>query len=288
MNGRTQLFLGCVLTLLVGGCDEAPSADKPKPDPTPLAEAFDPETTGTIIGRVVWQGELPRVAPYRAPINPCGIAAIGPLVERPNPNAPVIDKDRRGIAGAVVRLRGVDPKRSRPWDLPPVRVEMRDYDYRVCQGESQSRTGFVRRGTAVEFVSRQAVFHSLRARGDAFFTLAFPDAEQPRERVLERPGIVELSSAAGYFWARGYLFVDEHPYQARTDAEGRFTLSQVPPGEYELVCWLPNWGEKDRELDADSWQVSRLTFHATIEEKRKVSVTPRATTNAGFTLSAPR
>ena len=288
MNGRTPLLLGWVLTIMAGGCDDAPPPNTPTPEPTPLAEAFDPATAGTIAGRVVWEGDVPVVPPFRAPNCPCGEAALGPKYERLNPNAPVIDATGRGIAGAVVYLRGVDPKRSRPWDWSAARVEIREYDYRIRQGDNETRTGFVRRGEAVEFVSRQSVFHSVRARGDAFFTLAVPDAEKPYERVFERPGVVELSSATGYFWARAYLFIVEHPYYARTNADGRFTLPQVPPGDYELVCWLPNWHEQVRELDGDSWQIARLTFRPAVEETRKVSVVAGKATEAGFTLSAAK
>ena len=288
MNGRTQLLLGCVLLIAAGGCDDAPPPHTSTPGPTPLAEAFDPATTGTITGRVVWEGDVPLVPSFRAPVHPSGEAALMSRHDWPNPNAPVIDATGRGVVGAVVFLRGVDPQRSRPWDFAAARVEIRDYDYRVRQGGDESRIGFVQRGSAVEFVSRQSVFHAVRARGDAFFTLALPDAEQSHERVFDRPGVVELSSAAGYFWARLYLFVAETPYYARTNADGRFTLPQVPPGEYELVCWLPNWHEQARELDGDSFQITRLRFQPAVEEVRKVSVVSGKVTQTGFTLSAAK
>ena len=283
MNGRTRLIIGCLLAALTGGCDDA--APPAPPNPTPLAESFDSDSAGTVSGRVVWEGDLPRVPRFRAPINPCGDAGMGQKFERSNPFAPVIAAGNRGVVGAVVFLRGVDPRQSRPWDLPPVVVEMCDFNYRVRQGTAVTRAGFVRRGAAVEFVSRQAVFHSLRARGDAFFTLAFLDPGQTQQRVFDRDGVVELSSAAGYFWARAHLFVTEHPYFALTDATGRFTLPRVPPGEYELVCWLPDWHEKERELDADSWQISRLTFRDPVEVTRRVRVLPCQSTEADFTLS---
>jgi hypothetical protein len=287
VNGRTQLILGCLLTIFTAGCDDALPPTVPTSQPPPLGESFDPATAGTIRGEACWSGVGPHVPRFRAPVNPNGEAAFGRRQDWSNPNAPVIDKEGR-LSGAVVFLRQIDPKRSRPWDLPPVRVEMREYDYRVRQEDAESRTGFVRRGATVEFVSRQPVFHSLRARGDAFFTLAFPDADQVRSRVLDRPGVVELSSAAGYFWARAYLFVAEHPYYTRTDDAGRFTLPQVPPGEYELVCWLPDWHEKDHELDADSWQVSRLTFRPPVEVTQKIVVIPGTTAEMRINMPAER
>jgi hypothetical protein len=288
VNGRTRLILAGLLATLIAGCDDAAPCDAPKSQPLALAEEFDPAACGDITGCAVWEGDAPNVVPFRAPVSPFGEAANGPKRDWPNPNAPAVDPKNRRVAGAVVFLRSVDPARSRPWDLPPVRVEIRDYDYRVRQGVVESRTGFVRREDPVEIVSHQAVFHSVRARGAAFFTLAFADPEQPRERVFDRPGVVELSSAAGYFWARAHLFVAEHPYYTRTDAAGRFVLPQVPAGDYELVCWLPDWRVKDRELDSESWQVTRLTFGPPVETTQAARVLARQTTMTEITIPTTR
>src|SRR5262249_44220267 len=131
-------------------------------------------------------------------------------------NAPTIDPSNRGVANAVVFLRGVDPVRSRPWDLPPVQVAISDFAFKLHQGEWHNRIGFVRRGEAIEMTSYDPILHMLHADGAAFFTLAFPDAKKPLSRRLTKPGIVELSSASTWYWMRAYLFVDDHPYYACT------------------------------------------------------------------------
>jgi hypothetical protein len=271
----------------VAGCDpDVPPAD---PGPGPLADAasrFDPADAGTLSGRVTWSGEVPRVPPFVAPVSPLAEQAGGPKREWPHPHAPAVDPAGRGVSGAVVFLRDVDPARARPWDLPPVRVELRDYQIHVLQGDTDTRTGFVRRGDAVEMASRQEVFHALRARGAAFFTLMFPDGGEVRSRRLTRPGVVELDSAPGYFWMRAYLFVTDHPYFARTDGTGRFTLPRVPSGRYEVVCWLPDWHEASHELDAETCLVCRLWFRPPVTKTRAVEVTPGRAAGANFTLTA--
>lgn len=253
-----------------------------------IGHDFDATTAGEIRGRVTWQGALPKVPSYRAPVSP-GNEHIGQSFHLwPNPHAPRIDPATKGVAGAVIFLRGIDPQRSRPWDHPPVRIELRDYQIHVCQGERDDRSGFVRRGDAITMVSRQSLFHSLHVRGAAFFARAFPDAEQPCRQRLERTGIVELTSGCGYFWMYGQLFVDDHPYYTHTDAEGRFTLPQVPPGRYQLVCWLPDWREAARELDAETAHICRLTFRPPLEVVQPVQLTSRQTQSVAFELDAKR
>ena len=237
-------------------------------------------------GQVAWDGELPVAPPFKIrTLSPVDEYKIIKMV-RENPNAPVVDARTRTVGSAVVFLRGVDPRRARPWDLPPVLVEQRESTFLIHQGENASRHGFVRRGDPVTMVSADAWFHALHAGGAAYFTLAFPDPQQPLSRLFDRSGIVELTSAAGYYWMHGYLFVDDHPYYALTDAEGRFVLPQVPAGYYEIVCWLPGWREARHERESESGMINRWIFEPPIEVKKRVTVRPGQAALASFVLSA--
>jgi hypothetical protein len=225
------------------------------------------------------------VAPYRVRTNQFPNNPPLPAVFEANPNAPAVQPRSRGVVGAVVYLKGVDPERARPWDWAPVTVEQRGRQFHVLQGKSATRIGFVRRGDAVTMVSRDPVFHALHAGGAAFFTLAFPDAGRSSVRRLNDKGLVELTSAAGYYWMRAYLFVDDHPYYARTDARGRFTLRGVPPGRYRLVCWLPDWRERRHERDPESGLVTRLYFRPPRTKTKPVTVPPKGTVEGHFHFS---
>jgi hypothetical protein len=284
--------VGCLVFLGVSalpGCDDdAAPPETPAEAAVEIGGAFDAATAGEVRGQVTWQGAIPQVPTYRAPVSPGNEHAGEPRRFWPNPNTPRIDPIHKGVAGAVVFLRGVDPQRARPWDHPPVRVELRDYQIHVCQGGHDDNTGFVRRGDALAMVSQQRLFHSLHVRGAAFFARAFADVDRPCSQRLDRAGIVELSSGCGYFWMRGWLFVVDHPYYTHTDTQGRFTLPQVPPGRYELVCWLPDWHEADRELDAETALICRLTFRPPVEVVQPVQLTPRQTQTVELRLDVNR
>jgi hypothetical protein len=279
----------CILLgIVASGCDRGPSTAAP---PSTAAEAcpagahFDPQSSGTISGRVTWVGDVPEVPPYRVlPIQSLSSELNRPA-QRANPNAPAIDAEARGVGSAVVFLRGIEPQRGRPWDLPPVEVELKDLRIQVLQGGRSGPYGFVRRGAEVRMVSRQPLLHALHADGAAFFTLPFPEPNQPLSRQLGTPGVVELSSGVYYYWMRAYLFVSEHPYYCGTDMAGQFALASVPVGEYELVCWTPSWIEESRHRDTESFQPVRLYYRQPVEKVAKVQVKAGQKTAASFELS---
>jgi hypothetical protein len=262
-TGLLRLSLVALLLPALAGCDEIAPPETPEPKPVEMSAKFDPANTGTISGRVTWEGALPNFAPITAQVPvPGGTTESRSL---PNPNAPRIDPQTRGVAGAVVYLEQIEPRQGRPWDHPAVRVEMHANDIRILQGSTPRDVGFVRQGDEFEMMSREAVPQSLCVRGSAFFTLSFPDVDRPLRRRLGKCGLVELSSGMGRFWQQGYLFVCPHPYFTWTDDDGRFTLTQVPAGDLRVVCWLPNCQVARTERDPNTIGILRLVYEKPLE-----------------------
>ncbi len=282
--------LGPLALALLAGCGASGSppgtATVPAASPSPVATSsrFDPATAGSVHGQVLWHGDIPKVPLITAAL-PDGAGNYRPA-EMPNPFAPVVEPRSRGLAGAVVFLKGVDPALGKPWDLPPVRVEQRDFRIRILQGDEPRAVGFVHRGDEVEMVSADPAHHMLRARGAAYFTLPFPDPDKPLRRRFDTPGLVELTSGAGYFWAAADLFVDDHPYYALTDREGRFTLRDVPPGKYELVCWVRDWHVTGRDRDPETGLVFRQQYAAPVEKRAAVELPAKGTVERSFALGS--
>jgi hypothetical protein len=188
------------------------------------------------------------------------------------------------VTSAVVYLRGVDPRRSRPWDLPEARVELRDHRYHVLQGGTASTVGFVRTGEMVQIVSQQPVLHLVQGRGTAFFSLPLNDQGDERSRRLDTPGVVELSSGCGYFWARAWLHVVNHPYITRVDARDGFQIERIPAGEYDIVVWHPDWRVAREERNTDNFRVQQVRFRPALEQGQRVRIEPGRTVQVDLEL----
>jgi hypothetical protein len=277
------------ISLAFCGCGNPPQAAKESTqNPVPKsADTFEGSATGGLKGVVHWEGKIPIVDQFHTRPN----ILAGPVLQqkqvRANPNQPRIDPATGALAGAVVYLEGVDPLRAKPWNHGPITVEQRDYQFHIMQDQKSANIGFVHVGDDISLVSRDPRLHMLHASGVAFFSLAFPDPDMPLERRLNEKGLVELTSGCGYYWMRAYLFVSDHPYWARSDEQGAFQLDEVAPGDYQVVCWLPNWKEARHEREPESGNVFRLFFQPPIQISKPVHVQRGLSQQVDFAIAAP-
>ncbi len=245
----------------------------------PSPNRFDPATSGAVRGRVVWVGERPTVPVIPAAI-PDGTGFR--LGSKPNPFAPAITDGV--LAGVVVSLVGDGLGATKPWPFPLVTVEQADHELRVKQGDSTAAAGIARVGDAVTVVSRDPGPATVRLRGAAFVTLPFPGPDKPTTRTFDKPGVVEVSSGTMLTWAACDLIVSDHPYHSVTGADGRFELTGVPPGEYQLTCRVRDWREVGRDRDPETGLIARRRFAPPVELSATVRVPERGAVEHTFTI----
>ena len=68
------------------------------------------------------------------------------------------------------------------------------------------------------------------------FNLALPNEGQRIPVELKRAGTVRVSHCDAQAGWRAGLYVVDNPYYAVTGADGKFTIKDVPPGDYKLVA----------------------------------------------------
>lgn len=239
--------------------------------------------TGDLTGTVTWAGPPADAPAFRASRPRDGRMA---WVEAANPHLPRVDPATGGVADAVVEITGVPRESHQPWPHGPLEVVAAGRQLRVHQDNVESGWGFARPGDVLKAVSRQPELEGVRARGAAFFTLMLPGDGATGERVLREAGDVAISSGAANFWASATVLVRDHPYLARTDAQGRFRIAGVPPGEYRAVVRLADWRVASRETDPELGWVVRQTYRPPITRELTVTVRPGEPAALAVTLGA--
>lgn len=99
----------------------------------------------------------------------------------------------------------------------------------------------VRTGTPLRFPNRDPHDHHLKSFSAAnpFELRVYNRREEPAPVAFDTPGEVALVCHL-HDWMRGYVFVVDTPYAAKTDKAGNALITDLPPGKYEVRAWAPN------------------------------------------------
>ena len=93
-------------------------------------------------------------------------------------------------------------------------------------------------GTPVTFPNRDSVRHQVYSFSPAKrFELPLYTGV-PQAVVFDKPGVVVLGCNI-HDWMVGYVYVSESPYFAKTNADGKAVLADLPPRSYVVRVWHP-------------------------------------------------
>jgi len=235
------------------------------------------EDGGTIKGTVKWQGTLPHLAMLDLNKDP---QVCDPLGQKHRDLERLLVSPNHGVANTVVYLRNVT--RGKAMDLPPAR---RSLNQKSCRYEPHMLLVPVDGILTVK--SSDPLLHTVHMQGSADYNLPFTAEGQQITRTMNRDGVVSLRCNAGHVWMNGEMIVAKHPYYAVTDQDGNFELTNVPPGDYEIVAWHEGWrvvGESALYDLATQAKVKRPVFSDPIMWSKPVKVAPREAVDVDFTL----
>jgi plastocyanin len=141
--------------------------------------------------------------------------------------------DGDAVAGAIVYLEG-----ARETPPPPSRrVEVDQRNLAFVPGVLP-----VVRGTTVAFTNSDDVQHNVFTPSEVAgrFDLGSYARGEAREVTFDRPGEA-LILCNIHMEMQATIVVLRDPYFATTEAGGRYTIADVPPGSYTLKVWHQRW-----------------------------------------------
>ena len=233
---------------------------------------------GTITGTVTWSG--PQPGGLETPINKDPEICDPESHKTASLERLVVGPDG-GVANTIVFLKNITAGKAIM--LPPSR---RSLDQKQCRYEPHIL--LVPQSDSLAMRSSDHVLHTVHMEGAASFNVAFPFTDRLISREMDTPGLVTLQCNGGHVWMNAEMMVVSHPYYAVTDLDGKFTLTDVPPGDYQLAAWHEGWrvlGKKNT-LDVFSQQsIQRAVFSEPKTWEQSVSVHPKEVVKVKFTLS---
>lgn len=147
-------------------------------------------------------------------------------------NARVVDPSGRPVADAVIYARHLAGTRSPVKSPRPVAVEQKEREF-------VPYVTVVQVGTTVNFPNQDPLLHHVYSFSPAkSFEIKLYSGETPRSILFDKPGIVTLGCNI-HDWMIGYILVVESAYFGKTGPDGQVLLSDIAPGEFEVLVWHP-------------------------------------------------
>jgi len=194
---------------------------------TPAADAYQetPVTDGgTVTGTIVFRGSPP---PMKMIIPTKDHEVCGEIREEPN----IVLGEGQTVQDAVVFLKGVQAGKA--WEPSTKTPELNN-----LKCDFVPHVQIVPVESNIEIINSDAVLHATHGffGKRTVFSVTLPNKGDRVVRPLKKAGIVRVECDA-HGWMLGWIYVADSPYAAVTAKDGRFTLTDVPPGAYTLVAW---------------------------------------------------
>lgn len=212
------------------------------------ALAYDAGTVtggGSIEGQVIYKGpvQTTKIIPNKD-VEVCGGPFERPLIEV-GPN--------QGVQNAAVYL--VDVAKGKAWPpagKPPY------LDNVKC--EFIPRVQVIPAGP-LDVVNKDPVLHNTHGYYGkrTAFNKALPNQNQTIATDLTRAGTVRVECDV-HDWMLGWIYVVDNPYYALTGPDGKFNITDVPPGTYKLVADQSFTGPVEQSVTVASGKPTTLTI----------------------------
>ena len=125
-------------------------------------------------------------------------------------------------------------------------------------------------GTTVEWPNHDDIFHNVFSDSEPKrFDLDLYKGNPPDKRVMfDKPGKVDVYCSI-HANMHCVVLVMENPYFAMTDADGHYSITNVPPGTYKLKAWHERLPADEQEITVPASGATNVDFTLTIKNLPK-------------------
>lgn len=117
-------------------------------------------------------------------------------------------------------------------------------------------------GQQLTIRNSDALLHNVRAEGviNEPFDIGTPVQHMAVPRTFATREVMVPVKCNVHSWMNAYIGVLEHPFFAVTDANGRFSMPQLPPGTYTIEAWHEQFGVQTQQVTVAAQDSKDLTF----------------------------
>lgn len=201
---------------------------------------------GSIEGQIIYKGPVQtrKIIPNKD-VEVCGGIRDEPLI-RVGPD--------QAVENAVVYL--ADVAKGKTW--PAETKKPAELDNLKCRFVPDVQV--IRAGPLVVINSDPILHNTHGYYGNrTAFNMALPNQGQRIPTELTRTGTARIDCDA-HGWMEGWIYVVDNPYYAITGADGKFKITDVPPGTYKVVAVQSFTGPNELSVTVAGGKPTNLTI----------------------------
>lgn len=169
----------------------------------------------------------------------------------------VVSKENHGLQNVVVTV--LTPRRLKKAS----KARVATLNQKGCQYIPHVQA--VQVGTVLEILNNDGLLHNIHAYingidpSKSAFNIAQPAFLKKTKRTLDKTGVYYFKCDV-HDHMSAYIAVMNHPYHAVTNEEGRFTITDIPPGSYKVQAWHEVLGTLEKDVTVAGGKTAEVNF----------------------------
>jgi len=117
-------------------------------------------------------------------------------------------------------------------------------------------------GQEVVIKNSDGVLHNVNVRPtkNQGFNFGQPIKGMETKKVFAAAEVMIPAKCDVHPWMNGWIGVQDHPFASVTDENGNFSLSNLPPGTYEIEAWHEKYGTSVQTITVGAKETKTIEF----------------------------
>jgi plastocyanin len=213
----------------------------------------------SITGTITFDGKVPTLRPLAMDADPaCAKKHTGPV-----PNEMLVLGSGNTMGNILVWVSKGLPS-GKTWPAPKTPVTL---DQKGCQYVPHVQGIMV--GQAYRILNSDGVLHNVHAlpKINAGFNQPMPPTMKEKSVTFAKPEPVFQIKCDVHPWMLAYVGVFTHPFFSTTRTDGKFTISGLDPGTYEITAWHEKLGTQTASVTVGANETKTQNFKFTTGAK---------------------
>jgi hypothetical protein len=233
-----------------GGGSSAPASSVPAA--APGATKVDAATAGSLSGSVTLDGMAPKNEPIKMNADPvCVKENTTPQFQETY----MVGADGKSLENVFVYVK--DGLGNYEYDAPTDHPQI---DQHMCRYHPHVQG--LRVGQPLEILNSDPTLHNIHAlpKNNQEFNNGQPIQGMKMNHTFTAKEVMVPFKCDVHGWMNAYVGVLDHPYFAVTDKDGKFSIKNLPPGNYTIEAWHEKLGTMEQKITVGPKEAKDLSF----------------------------